>query len=294
MKPCKCPSRYIPEAVKRPVRQRCGFGCIFCGNPIIEYHHIEEWTKLKKAGLGHDPAKITLLCDNHHRRAGAGLITKEQVLARDKSPRNRSSGMTAKEALWYDGTSCNMHLGGGLRCSDMPIVVPFIAVCVNGRSLLSARVEDHRLLFSVEILDEKNNLLLQIRDNELSFSTDSWDARFEGRRLTIVSAGEEVRLQLQFDPPGTIVVASATLICDGEKIIVNEECVSVGGRKLINCIAYCSSIALAIGPAPWGGVCFSIPSRYGAASSAAVVVGGPDVEVHNIAVGGNMWAPPRL
>lgn len=34
-------SRDIPEAVKRQVRQRDGFGCIICGSAIIEYEHFE-------------------------------------------------------------------------------------------------------------------------------------------------------------------------------------------------------------------------------------------------------------
>lgn len=33
----------IPESIKRQVRQEAKFGCIFCGSPIIEYHHIEEY-----------------------------------------------------------------------------------------------------------------------------------------------------------------------------------------------------------------------------------------------------------
>ena len=34
-------SRSIPEDVKQHVRQECGFGCVICGNIIIDYEHID-------------------------------------------------------------------------------------------------------------------------------------------------------------------------------------------------------------------------------------------------------------
>ncbi len=31
----------IPEAMKREVRQRCGFGCLICGLTLYEYELVE-------------------------------------------------------------------------------------------------------------------------------------------------------------------------------------------------------------------------------------------------------------
>ena len=41
----------IPAEIIRKVRQRCGFGCIFCGCPIYEIHHIIDWADTKSHDL---------------------------------------------------------------------------------------------------------------------------------------------------------------------------------------------------------------------------------------------------
>src|SRR5690348_15018177 len=38
----------ITEEKKRQIRKRCGFGCIFCGRPLYEYHHIHGYDPIKK------------------------------------------------------------------------------------------------------------------------------------------------------------------------------------------------------------------------------------------------------
>ena len=48
----------IPEGVKRKLRQEAYFGCVKCGCPIIEYHHIEPWSVVKK----HSGRRLTA-CD---------------------------------------------------------------------------------------------------------------------------------------------------------------------------------------------------------------------------------------
>ena len=45
-------SRTIDSGTKLAIRQRCGFGCIFCGLGIIQYHHfMPEF----KDAITHDP-----------------------------------------------------------------------------------------------------------------------------------------------------------------------------------------------------------------------------------------------
>ena len=52
-------SRYIPEAIKREVRQRCGFGCVICGFGFYDYEHFDPDFADAKF---HDPNGMTLLC----------------------------------------------------------------------------------------------------------------------------------------------------------------------------------------------------------------------------------------
>lgn len=65
-------TRVIPTAIKRAVRQRCGFGCVVCGNAIVDYDHFAPEFKDARR---HEVDGIILLCPLHHRGKGAFVST---------------------------------------------------------------------------------------------------------------------------------------------------------------------------------------------------------------------------
>jgi len=72
-----CLKREIPAAVKRTVRQACGFGCMVCGEAIYEYEHIDpEFAEAKE----HSPDAIGLLCPTCHARVTRRLYSPPQRL----------------------------------------------------------------------------------------------------------------------------------------------------------------------------------------------------------------------
>jgi len=52
----KEPRPPILEPMKRSVRQRCSFGCVICGLPLYEYHHMIPYADTEK----HEEDNITL------------------------------------------------------------------------------------------------------------------------------------------------------------------------------------------------------------------------------------------
>lgn len=74
--------RKIPLPIQREVRQRCGFGCVICGVPSYEYHHMKGWATVKE----HVAEDITLLCDGHHREVTSGLLPEEKVSEANARP----------------------------------------------------------------------------------------------------------------------------------------------------------------------------------------------------------------
>ena len=101
--------RHIPEAVKRAVRRRCGFGCVKCGNAIITYEHMEP--KFRDARC-HDPRRITLLCGHHQQESTKGLLSLETIKEYDADPVTKRQGFSSyvfdleavlKLDLWVDG-----------------------------------------------------------------------------------------------------------------------------------------------------------------------------------------------
>ncbi len=82
-------SRNIPDPVARAVRQRCGFGCVVCGNAVYQYHHFSPSFAEART---HEACGITLLCGRCHQD---GSITEQTVLLANAAPRCRQQGYTS-------------------------------------------------------------------------------------------------------------------------------------------------------------------------------------------------------
>jgi hypothetical protein len=98
----------IPDPVKRQVRTRCGFGCVFCGLPLYEYDHIYDWAKTQQ----HKAQEITLLCNKHHAEKTKGLLTTEQVVTANQNPINARRGISSPYGLHFAGGEATVLLGG--------------------------------------------------------------------------------------------------------------------------------------------------------------------------------------
>lgn len=84
-------SRQIPEAVKRQVRQQCGFGCVICGLGIIQYEHVDPEFHEAKV---HDPSRMTLLCPRCHSKVTNKMWSKQKVKEAMKNPKPLSQGFS--------------------------------------------------------------------------------------------------------------------------------------------------------------------------------------------------------
>lgn len=197
----------IPDPVKRAIRQRCGFGCVICGRPLYEYHHIEGYALTKE----HANDEITLLCDNHHREVTNGLRKKEQIQAADKNPYNGKKGHSSPMHFPYEGGFVQFLLGDNVFTGK----TNFCALMVDGLPLLSARFEDDNALLSVMLLDERNEPALVIEDNHLSYKVSAWDVEFVGKTLTVRDGPGRFRLRTVLDPPSNIAFDRGLICCNG-------------------------------------------------------------------------------
>lgn len=156
----KAPST-IPESIRRLVRQKAGFGCCKCGNPIIEYHHITRSSE--------DPQDIMVLCPICHHEATVGAMTEEEQRSYRLHPFNIERG----------------YVEGKLKINQkLPVVVigtnQFVGegdfILVNKESLLSLKVNSARLELSLKLYDPKDQLLAHIENNEwISGDPIPWD-----------------------------------------------------------------------------------------------------------------------
>lgn len=90
-------SRTIPPEVKLRVRQRCGFGCVICGDAFYEYEHFSPEFKNAKE---HHADGITLLCPTHHSAKTRNRMSIAAIVEANQNPKARQEGFS-KGALEF-------------------------------------------------------------------------------------------------------------------------------------------------------------------------------------------------
>jgi len=214
-------NRNIPSSIKRIVRQKCGFGCIFCGIPLYEYDHIEDWAVV---GV-HKAENITLLCDRHHREKTSGLLTKEQVIEANKSPYNVINKTSTPYDLHFEGSNFEISIANGsytLFINNLnprfDFIIPFI---IDNVALIGFVIIENQLFFNLTVQDEDGKKLLEIVENELNFSTDLWDIEFVGKNLKLRQAKRNIVFDIDFFIPNKINLNRGIFNFNGRQITVN-------------------------------------------------------------------------
>lgn len=210
----------IPSAIKREVRQKCGFGCIICGLPLYEYDHIQEWSEV----ASHTPDNLILLCNKHHAEKTKGLLPIDKVLASAKEPINVIRGVSAPYGLHFYGDTANVVLGNvqvkGLRHDEDDHL--FRVIAIDDTDLISFQFSGQRELeLNLIVLDEYNLVAMQIEKNELVYATGLWDVEFVGSKLTLREDARKLLYEIDFCPPNTIEIKRASILCNGIKVVAS-------------------------------------------------------------------------
>lgn len=198
-------SRPIPEAVKREVRQRDGFGCIVCGSSFYQYDHLG--TEFKDAET-HDPQQIVLLCGGCHDRKNRGALSTETIQMRAKSPHCMQANFS-----WGP-----MDVG-----HDHPEIILGTLTARNVRSLLTIDGED---VFSISrplvahgpftvnasLYDKDGRQTIKIVSNEFQVMVSNWDVEVTGARVTVRSAPAKFDLVIRMEPPHRLVIERLDMV----------------------------------------------------------------------------------
>ncbi len=235
------------------MRQRCGFGCVICGFPLYEYDHIIGWAKVHR----HDVAEIALLCDQHHREKTSGLLPLEIVIDANNNPFNHRTGVTKPYDLHYTGKECQAIIGGNLfTTEDQGYGTVQVPLCVDETPLIGFIMADGHLLLNLNLFDEFNNLILQIKNNQLWYSIRPWDIHLVGRNLTIREASRKILIDLTFEVPNKILVNRGRFLRNGVEIIIMPDHLLITNSKTL-------LSGTTVHNVPYGLVIGSIPSKAG-------------------------------
>jgi hypothetical protein len=210
-------SRNIPAAIKREVRQQCGFGCVICGNPIIQYHHINPWAEVRE----HTADNIVAVCPTHHTETIG--MTKELVREFKASPINLKFGQTSPKLLRITSNEFVVTMGTvtyETQFSErLPVTIPVILD--DAPMIIVKRIESLTLL-SLAVYSEQNQPLLIIQDNEIVHSTEVWDSQFVGNKVTLHGARSKKIIEFTYHPdqPG-LSISRGEFFFNNWKVIIH-------------------------------------------------------------------------
>ncbi len=204
-------SRTLREEVRRCVRRRCGYGCVVCGSAIIQYHHFDPPFADAKE---HNPEGITLLCGRHHDEATRGLLSPESVR------RHNSGPFALRQAPHH-----LLDLSPPIRLILGSIIIdnpsgPFIVI--DNEELFSLTLNNAEILLSARFFDDSGKMVVDVRDSELRFRADSWDATVVGSQVKVWSSKGEVAFEATLHPPRTIYVRRINVSLNNKWICSDE------------------------------------------------------------------------
>ncbi|GJL70621.1 MAG: hypothetical protein NPIRA06_32560 [Nitrospirales bacterium] len=191
---------------------------------------MEEWAKVKR----HVADEITLLCDQHHREKTAGLLPKEVMRGANADPYNLREGVSKPYNLHFSGKTAEIEIGGNsFTCEDKGYGTVLVPISVDGGPLLGLIMADGHLLLNLVIYDEFNAQVLQIKNNQLFYSTEPWDIQLIGTKLTVREAHRKILIEIDFQPPHKVVINRGRFLRNGVEILVRPKNILITNTRSV-------------------------------------------------------------
>lgn len=179
--------KVVPLPVQRRLRKEAGYGCVKCGHPIYEYHHIIEYSK-----ESHNRSEdMIILCPNCHSEATAGVMSEDEQRKFKEKPYNILNGFSEGQ-LKIEQKSVEIILCGNkfIDCNKI--------ITVDEETLLSIRLnENNAIEISLVLYDENDCRLLVIENNHwLIGDADIWDFIYKYRYIKMHRKKGDITLEL--------------------------------------------------------------------------------------------------
>jgi hypothetical protein len=207
-------SRSIPEEVKRRVRQRCGFGCVVCGDPFITYEHFNPPFKDAEE---HREDGITLLCGGCQDKTAKRLMSKETVARHNANPKALVGNAVCNvEILGFRREICPIiYMGNNQFFCDGEVIRVF------GTTVFGFELDEGPragLLLNMRINDREGCALFEVVRNELIVSNSNWDARWDGNKLTIRRGNQKILFSMRLHLPHVMRIDRIDLVSSGARL----------------------------------------------------------------------------
>jgi len=205
--------RKISDPIKRRVRQKSGFGCVFCGTWIYQYEHFNPEYKDAKT---HDPKGICLLCGTDHQKVTSGRISKTQVADQYQNPVALSKG--------YANDYLTLRPKFFVAMGRIFFTQTGKLLSVDGIDLLSIAqpTASEPMKLNAKFFDDNGTLILEIKDNEMLGYTTNWDIEQKGTRTIFRRKKGEIVLQINILPPDVIEIERINMSYGSSRIYTDS------------------------------------------------------------------------
>ncbi|PCJ05934.1 MAG: hypothetical protein COB16_14725 [Rhodobacteraceae bacterium] len=214
------PKRYIPLPIRVQLRKEAYFGCVECGNPILDYHHIIPWSEVRH----NEPEHMLAVCPTHHREISKR--PRNYAYDKKKNPFNASIGKFRGE-LVTDKARPSFIMGTNTFIST-PNIFTYYTL-----PIIKYRIENDQSLLSVFIPDQHFWPEIEIVDNDIvANSSIFWDIEFSSNYLRFRK--KEGETSLEIDLRGAAALVSGSLSIDGNRFRFSATKTNFGGAVIKN------------------------------------------------------------
>jgi hypothetical protein len=151
-------SMYIPDKVRKALREEVGFGCPVedCGSPYLTYHHFDPPRREREHN---DIPGMIALCREHHDHAEGGAFDKDQLRALKREGAERNRRITGRFS--WRRQQLIVHVGQTLTFESR------IPLAFNGIPVIAlTRAPNSDLLVSINMLTTSMLPRLRMFEND--------------------------------------------------------------------------------------------------------------------------------
>jgi len=209
----------ILEPNKRIVRQVAFFGCVICGNPLIEYAHIIPYEK----SHNNEPENLVALCPNNHTEYDLGAFSEAEIRNYKANPFNR--GRDIKKTFNILGSTPVIEAGTNI-CNNTPVLL-----VIDDKNIVTLQKENNQLTLNALFYDSSDKLVAYIKNNEwCALNNKAWDITYQtiAKNLTIRTKSRDILLKLKISKG--VVHFSGRLYYHGYKVIISPNRIAVGNN----------------------------------------------------------------
>lgn len=183
-----------PASVVRQLRQESGFGCVNCGAPFVEYHHIVPWVE-EEHFRQEDMVAVCPTCHSMFSR-----LPRDRRYYLKRNPHNIRNGL-AQGVFAYDGSG-GISLGG-----NMFVGTPYL-LAYDGRLLLGYGSAGSENAVYADFVNSSGESIFRIEWNQFSFAPDRvWDFDFKWNYAIARNKPRDLFFEFDFRQQGGVVCA---------------------------------------------------------------------------------------